>query len=499
VTTAASVSPKAAPAVPVRFLARFTVLKGAVRELWLVFAAKLFAYLAYGVMNYTLVLWLSSDLGYNDRTAGLLVMAWSALMTLFTVFVGSLTDAVGIRKAFLLGISICLASRLIMTLSLARSFVIVAGLLPLAIGEALMGPVMVAGIQRFATTAQRSIAFSMFYAMMNVGLFLSLRIFDLLRRKMGEHGHHAIPGLGSLSTYRMLFLVSFVLTIPNLVLLYWFMREGVDVTDEGVVIRKKVSASRSVGFVRASVSNIRNAGSESVRIFAGLWGQPGFYKFLAFLGFAAVMRLIMIHMYYTYPKFGIRELGEGAPVGSLWAVNNIIIIFLVPIVGALSQRITAYRMVVCGTIIGAASVFIMALPPRLFEPLAAGWPGDLIGHSWLGVKGAVNPYYVMIVLYVVCLSIGEAIYSPRLYEYAAAIAPKGQEASYMALSYLPFFLAKLLVAGISGKLLEMFCPAEGPRHSQTLWLVIALMTSVAPVGLIVFRRFIRVAEAGREE
>ena len=46
-------------------------------------------------------------------------------------------------------------------------------------------------------------------------------------------------------------------------------------------------------------------------------------------------------------------------------------------------------------------------------------------------------------LFVVLLSEGEAIYSPRLYEYTAAIAPKGQEASYMALSSLPFFLAKL--------------------------------------------------------
>ena len=40
------------------------------------------------------------------------------------------------------------------------------------------------------------------------------------------------------------------------------------------------------------------------------------------------------------------------------------------------------------------------------------------------------------------LSVGEAIWSPRLYEYAAAIAPKGQEASYMALSVLPYFFAK---------------------------------------------------------
>jgi hypothetical protein len=48
---------------PGGFLGRFTVLKGAARELWLVFAIKLLGIAAYAVTNSTLVLWLSSDLG----------------------------------------------------------------------------------------------------------------------------------------------------------------------------------------------------------------------------------------------------------------------------------------------------------------------------------------------------------------------------------------------------------------------------------------------------
>ena len=118
------------------------------------------------------------------------------------------------------------------------------------------------------------------------------------------------------------------------------------------------------------------------------------------------------------------------------------------------------------------------------------------GWAW---PAAVNPYYVMIFLFVLLLSIGEAFYSPRLYEYTAAIAPKGQEASYMAMSYLPFFLAKLAVGPLSGVLLAWFCPATGPRHSETLWLIIGLSTMIAPVGLFLFQRFIRVHEAGRED
>jgi len=207
--------------------------------------------------------------------------------------------------------------------------------------------------------------------------------------------------------------------------------------------------------------------------------------------------MIFLHMDYTYPKFGIRELGEGAPIGHLYGLNNILILFLAPLVGALTQRIPAYRMVIFGSFVAASSVFIMALPPQVFQPLADGWLGHQIAHRWLGVQGAVNPYYVMIFLFVVVLSFGEAFYSPRLYEYTAAIAPKGQEASYMAMSVLPFFLAKLVVAPFSGILLSLFCPATGPRQSQTLWLIVGVSTLVAPVGLFVFRRYIRVHEAGR--
>ncbi|MEP0844699.1 MAG: MFS transporter, partial [Phycisphaerae bacterium] len=247
------------------------------------------------------------------------------------------------------------------------------------------------------------------------------------------------------------------------------------------------------------LSTTRDTLRETVRIFAGLWQQPGFYRFLAFLTLAAMVRLIFVQMDYIYPKFGIRELGEGAPIGRLWGLNSLFIIVLVPVVGALSQKISAYRMVTFGSAIAAASVYILTLPPGWFQGLADGAVTRWLAGWYLGLTGAINPWYVMIFIYVVVLSLGEAIYSPRLYEYAAAIAPKGQEGTYMSMSYLPFFLAKLLIATPSGLLLARYCPAEGPRDSATLWLIIALITTVAPVGLLLLGRYIRVPEAGRND
>jgi MFS family permease len=482
-------------------LDRFLVLRTAVPELWITFALKLIVNLAYKVMNMTLVLWLSRDLGFDDVHAGYIVTGWAAAMTLFTVAVGSLTDAIGLRRSFFLGVAICCVARFVMTFFAAKWMVIVGGMLPLALGEALCTPVLIAAVRRYSTTAQRSISFSLLYVMMNVGFFAASWLFDLVRGRMGEHGQFVIPLVGhGLTTYQTLFFVSLLVEIVLVPIVYFGMREGVEVTDEGVrVVPYEMKRVAGDSLARSVWVACREALRESGAIFAGLWKQPGFYKFLAFLGFASCMRLIMLHMDFTYPKFGIRELGEGAPIGKLWGINSLLIIVFVPLVGAFTQKVPAYRMAMVGTAIGAASVFIMTLPLAWFQPLAEGLPGRLIGNGYLGLHGVPHPYYMMIFLFVVMLSVGEAIYSPRLYEYAASIAPRGQEASYMSISYLPYFVAKLIVSAASGHLLEAYCPEHGPRDSHMLWLIIALCTMIAPIGLISLQRFIRVKEEGRDE
>ena len=487
-------------ATPKGFIAKFTVLLGAVRELWIVFAVVLLSNLAYRVVNFTLRLWLSSDLGYSDVQSGVVVLFWSAGLTLCIVLVGSLTDALGLRKTFLLGFAVCIVARIFLTFTTVKWVALGLGLSLLALGEGMGAPVTVAALRRYTTTAQRSIAFSVFYAIMNAGFLIGVLIFDALRAELGEHGHFIVPGLGmELSTYRTTLLASLALSIPSFVLIYFWLREGVEATDNGVVITPAKAKYPGKNPLHVLGLTIRDTARDTGRIFAGLWQQPGFYKFLAFLSLAAFIKMIFLHMDYTYPTFGIRELGEGAPVGHLYGLNNILIVFLAPLVGVLTQRIPAYRMVIFGSFVAASSVFIMTVPPHWFQPLADGWLGHCIAHVWLGVSGTVNPYYVMIFLFVLLLSLGEAFYSPRLYEYTAAIAPKGQEASYMAMSSLPFFLAKLAVGPLSGLLLAQFCPATGPRHSETLWLIIGVSTMVAPVGLFVFQRYIRVHEAGRED
>ena len=479
---------------------KIMVLRGAVRELWVTYIIYNLDIIAYGLMNPALVLWLSSDLGFSDARAGYVVATWSTILTLVVMAVGSLTDALGIKRTFILGYVVCVFSRIMMTVPASKPIALGLGLMPMAAGVALLSPVMNAAIRRFSTTAQRSMAFSIYYTLMNVAFAIAGWMFDAVRSRMGEYGKFSVPIIGvELSTYRVLFLWAVIFTIAGLIVTALFLRDGVEATDSGVVIHAKARKESRENALKLAIQSSREVLVKTGSIFASLWKEPNFYKFLAFLTIAVGVKLVFYHLHYTFPKYGIRELGEGAPIGRLYGfLNPVLIVLLTPFVGALTQHYSAYRMLAVGSLVSSTSVFILALPPELFAPLANGPLGHFIAHSWLGISNpVVSPLYVSITTFVVIFSIGESIWSPRLYEYAAAIAPKGQEASYMALSSLPFFFAKFFVGMLSGVMLEKYCPAQGIRNSGMLWFWVGVMAMITPAGMFLFRNKIRVQEAGR--
>jgi MFS family permease len=484
---------------PTSFLQRFTVLLGAPRELWLSFLAKFLVFVAYPVTNLTLKLWLSSEYGYTDQQALGLVAAWSLTMTIFTVLVGSLTDALGIRRTFFLGVWICIGARAVMAFTTAKWLALAGGLFPLAIGEALSAPVLIAAIRRYSNARQRSISFSLFYMMMNFGFLAAGCLFDWVRHGLGEHGHLTLPFLGlQLTTYRTLFLVSLAAECLLLPVVY-FLRPGAEATEEGLKLVPEPVRYPGQGLWKSFFFTVRDSLKETRQLFGVLMRQSGFYRLLGFLLLVAFVKMIFMLLQYVFPTVGIREIGEGAKVGGITNINSILVLVLLPIVGATTQRISAYRMVTFGCVLAAVSVFILALPIQWFEPLASAPLTRWLAHWYLGLTGTVHPYYVMSALFVTLLSVGEVFYSPRVYEYAASIAPKGQEASYSALAYVPFLLAKLLVGTWVAALLAQYCPESGVRHSNMMWLFVALTACVAPVGLLVLRKYIRVREVGREE
>src|SRR5437868_9368097 len=130
-----------------------------------------------------MVLWLSKDLGFSDQAAGALVgWVWAPSMTIFTLLAGSLTDAIGLRRTFFLGVGICTIARSIMVTTTIPWLALSCGVLPLAIGEALGTPVLLAATRCYSTTSQRSMSFSVIYMVMNVAYLAAGYLFDFVRR-----------------------------------------------------------------------------------------------------------------------------------------------------------------------------------------------------------------------------------------------------------------------------------------------------------------------------
>jgi hypothetical protein len=100
---------------------------------------------------------------------------------------------------------------------------------------------------------------------------------------------------------------------------------------------------------------------------------------------------------------------------------------------------------------------------------------------------------VLSILYpsmVITLSFGEAIWSPRTYDYTMTIAPLGKEASFSALASAPLFAAKVPVGLLSGYLLSLYVPENGHKDPQKLWLIIGLLTLASPICIYCFERYL---------
>jgi MFS family permease len=474
-------------------------LRGSPREMGFTFGLKFLSVTAYKILNVTLVLWLSNDLGFTEQGALNLIVGWSFFMTLVTILAGSITDALGLRRTLLIGMTLCVLTRFVMVFSPSPLLSLVFGLFPLAIGEALCTPVLVAALRRYSLPQQRSVAFSLFYALMNFGFMFGYFVFDGVREAMLKQGPLAIPFLsGGLSPFGTLLLVSMgidLLMLPLILLL----RPGVEMTRDGLVNVPEGHQYPGVGFWKKIRLTASDAGKDTLRTFSVLVKSEGFHRLILFLLMIGLLKVVFNAMDYILPPFTLRELGPGARVGRLNAINGILILILAPAIGVMTRKYTSYSMVILGGFITAASFVFMALPSTVFQGAADGWLGKVIGNGYLEIIGEVHPYYVMIFFWQVVFSLGEAFYSPRVYEYAASIAPKGQEASYASLSYIPLLIGKLITGAAFGGLLARYCPEVGPRDPATMWLIIGLLVLVAPIGLFVLRRHIRVKEEGRED
>ena len=192
--------------------------------------------------------------------------------------------------------------------------------------------------------------------------------------------------------------------------------------------------------------------------------EKRFWIFITFIFLLVLVKMIFQYNHSLYPLY-MERIGLRDWTGKLYSINPFIIIFLVPVMTAITGRMKAFNVIIIGSFISAISVFFLGL-------------GESIG---------------LIIMFQVVLSIGEAIYSPRIYDYTASIAPPGREASYMAYSKAPMFFAKVAAGPITGILLANLCPGGGgERNTELMWIIVGVSTLVSPILLLVGRKWLDV-------
>ena len=474
-------------------------LKGSPRELWLLYLAKIIEYGSYGAANMAFILYLSADCGLGDISAGTYIGIWSMVLTVCTMLVGAVCDAIGVKRTLVMGTVFLLFARFIMPLTTNLWVVSIMGFLPIAVGTAVVGPVMSVGIKRYTTKEGATLGFGLLYTMFNIGWALGGLIFDWVRGWLGEHEIVSTPIGVDMSTYQVIFAIGFLLTIPTL-LLFLLMRTGVERLDTGeVVVRPPPVIEGNVVTVMGKVSG--KAARDTVKIFSEVIREKAFWYFVFMLGLLVFVRLVFYHFHYTWPKYGIRVLGEGVKIGNIYGVlNPLLIVFLVPLIASLTKRVSSYKMMMVGTTISALAVFIATMPAEFFEPLMDTWVAELVFVKWLDVPVEMrDPLFLCLVTFIIVFTIGEALWSPRLMQFTAEIAPKGKEGSYIALSYLPYFAAKLVAGPMSGWLVATYVPENAENYDKhyMVWIWIGCMAVVSPIGLLLFRRLFTRAERER--
>lgn len=456
-------------------------LKDAPAGLWVTFALKLLSVTGYKIMMVVMVSYLMKDCGLSDAEAQHGYLLLGLLMSGSTLLAGSITDAIGLRRTLTIGVTLAVLARIIMISVSQPWLALTVGLIPVAVGEALCTPVLVAATRKFSTAEQRSVAFSVFYALLNLGFMAGYFIFDGIKQQsVGSTVH---TWFGDHSIQRVLFAVSAgieLLMLPVLLLLRERNAEGET--------------------VHAQPLTVGGAVRKSAHLFSMLLKHPGFHRLLMFLAVIGLLKIVFSIMDGVLPTFLERELGVegGKRAGRANAVNSVLILILAPIAGILTRKIPAYPMVIFGGFITALSFIFLALPQATFQGLADGPLGQWVIRGYFDWQGAANPLFLTVVLWQVVFSIGEAFYSPRVYEYAVSIAPKGQEASYAALSAVPLLMGKITTGAVFGWLLARYCPAVGPHDPVTMWSIVGGLVLMAPLLLLVLRPFIRMKEEGKE-
>ena len=492
------------------------------RALWGVNLGYMLEGLAYfGVLGY-LAIYFSQQVFAGvpnpDTFAHNMVAVLTGGITIAMLFLGFVPDKWGVRRALIWAFILLVIGRVVIagapTILHLRAglwsplhLATMLGIIIVVLGYGMYQPAAYAAVRQFTSPRNSGMAYAMLYALMNLGGWFPSFAF-LLRDT---------AGLGITGTFwfyvgiTVLALVSTVVLLTSGTVAKAIERAKADTASEQAASAKtaeerkaeadakgvsgryppvqmwlliaafavalwwKVPASPALAGLPLNLAIALLV----IVLWVGLALVPASGRFLArhpladIKFFFFIFALIPVQTLFTYNWLVLPEYINRAYTG--WVgryfeiasnFNPILIFILTPVIAAMTLKRKVYDMMIWGTFVMAAPAFLLSIGP----------------HWWT------------LYLYLIIMTVGEAMWSPRFLQYAAEIAPEGRTGEYMGVAQLPWFLTKVLVPLLySGYMMDRYCPAPDTGravNTQPMWLIFGVIAMGSCILLVLAKGWI---------
>lgn len=434
------------------------------KAFWVANSVELLERLAYYAVFIVITLYLSNVWGFTDIEAGIISGVFSASLYLLPTFAGALADKIGFRSAIILAFGLLtlgygglgllptlLESAGLVSYGMTTTFngldssslrySIVPVLILIMIGGSFIKAVISGTVARETTSENRAKGYAVFYMMVNIGAFTGKTVVDPLRKSMGDLG----------LVYLNFFAAS--MTFLALIAVFFFY---------------KSSKTEGAGKSFAEIGNGLLRVLKNTRLIVLILIISGFW-------------MIQGQMYATMPKYVIRMIGEQASPGWYANVNPLVVFVLVNFITSFMKKSTALTSMTIGMIIIPLSAMVMSL-------------GSQVGSDYIL---GLHPVAFMMIVGIAMQAIAECFISPRFLEYFSFQSPKGEEGLYLGFSHLHSFVSYLFAFGLSGFLLNKYCPdpklfnsaqeyAAATSNAHYIWYVFVGIGLVSAIALLIY-------------
>jgi POT family proton-dependent oligopeptide transporter len=391
------------------------VKSGFERAFWVANISELFERLAYYAAFASLARYLHETLSFPLERAANLSGLFGGLVWFLAIFGGAIADRLGFRRALSLAYLILAGSYFLLG-SLGASWlaplraavplvVLVTFVLMLpALGIALVKPSVVGTTARASNENVRSIGYSIYYTLVNIGGALGPFVASWVHRNLSVE-----------NVFRVSAFCVFVMFFGVLI----FFREP----------RKSGEAATASLDV-------------TLRNFLKVLSNP---RFMLFLLIFSGYWIVYWQEFVTLPIYVHDYVNANADTERMLATGPIIVIAFTVLFSVLTQKISAFRAVVLGTLI------------------------SMLGFAVLALGGSVAAVYGTLAV----IAVGELIQQPRYYDYISRLAPAGQQGTYMGFAFLPLGIGAFASGPIGGILLHHFGEVQH-RPQLFLWALTAI-------------------------